>query len=94
MVFPVRRYFALLMVYLKPQWYRTVLLAMLLLLSIGFQLLNPQILKYSIDTVLAGGSTFSLVIAALLFVGVALLNQGVSVVSSYLSTNIAWTATN
>ena len=94
MVFPVRRYFALLVTYLKPQWYRTALLALLLLLSIGLQLLNPQILKYFIDTALAGGASLSLIITALLFVGIALLNQGIAVASSYLSTNIAWTATN
>lgn len=90
----VRRYFALLVTYLKPQWYRTVLLAVLLLLSIGLQLLNPQILKRFIDTALVHGTTFSLIIDALLFIGVALLNQAFSVAASYLSTNIAWTATN
>ena len=91
---PVRRYFALLVTYLKPQWYRTVLLAVLLLSDIGLQLLNPQILKNFIDTALAQGASFSLINDALLFIGVALLNQAISVAASYLSTNIAWTATN
>ncbi len=91
---PVRRYFALLVTYLKPQWYRTVLLAVFLLLSIGLQLLSPQILKNFIDTALAGGAQSSLITDALLFIGIALLNQVVSVAASYLSTNIAWTATN
>jgi ATP-binding cassette, subfamily B, bacterial len=91
---PVRRYFALLVTYLKPQWYRTVLLAVLLLSSIGFQLLNPQILKNFIDTALAQGASSPLITDALLFMGVAILNQVVSVAASYLSTNIAWTATN
>jgi ATP-binding cassette subfamily B protein len=91
---PVRRYFALLVTYLKPQWYRTVLLAVLLLASIGLQLLNPQILKNFIDTALVQGASFPLIKDALLFVGIALLNQAISVAASYLSTNIAWTATN
>ena len=91
---PVRRYFALLVTYLKPQWYRTVLLAILLLMSIGLQLLNPQILKNFIDTALAQGASLPLIKDALLFVGIALLNQAISVAASYLSTNIAWTATN
>ena len=91
---PVRRYFALLVTYLKPQWYRTVLLAVLLLASIGLQLLNPQILKNFIDTALAQGASLPLIKDALLFVSIALLNQGISVAASYLSTNIAWTATN
>ena len=91
---PVRRYFALLVTYLKPQWYRTVLLAVSLLASIGLQLLNPQILKNFIDTALAQGASLPLIKDALLFVSIALLNQGISVAASYLSTNIAWTATN
>jgi ATP-binding cassette subfamily B protein len=94
MLSSVRRYFALLVTYLKPQWYRTVLLAVFLLLTIGLQLLNPQILKNFIDTVLARGATSSLITDALLFIGVALLNQAISVAASYLSTNIAWTTTN
>lgn len=94
MVFPVRRYFALLVTYLRPQWYRTVLLAFFLLLNIGLQLLNPQILRYFIDTALANGASLPLLWAALAFIGVALLNQVIAVASSYLSTNIAWTATN
>jgi ATP-binding cassette, subfamily B, bacterial len=91
---PVRRYFALLVTYLKPQWHRTVLLAIFLLSSIGLQLLNPQILKNFIDTALAQGASLLLIHDALLFIGVALLNQALSVAASYLSTNIAWTATN
>jgi ATP-binding cassette subfamily B protein len=94
MVFPVKRYFVLLVTYLRPQWYRTVLLALFLLLNIGLQLLNPQILRYFIDTALANGASLSLLWAALAFIGVALLNQAITVASSYLSTNIAWTATN
>ncbi|MBA2391958.1 MAG: ABC transporter ATP-binding protein [Ktedonobacteraceae bacterium] len=90
----VKRYFALLVTYLKPQWYRTVLLAILLLSSIGLQLLNPQILKNFIDTALAQGTSSSLIYDALLFTGIALLDQITSVSASYLSTNIAWTATN
>jgi ATP-binding cassette subfamily B protein len=37
---------------------------------------------------------FHLLRTHILFVGIALLNQAISVAASYLSTNIAWTATN
>ncbi|HLG75258.1 MAG TPA: ABC transporter ATP-binding protein, partial [Ktedonobacteraceae bacterium] len=94
MVLPIKRYFALLRTYLRPQWHRTVLLTIFLVLNIGAQLFNPQVLRYFIDAALTGGTSFSLVFAGLLFVGVAFFNQGISVASSYLSTNIAWTATN
>lgn len=94
MKLPVRRYFALLVTYLKPLWRRALLLALLLLAGIGLQLLNPQLLAYFIDTALAGGATTSLLLAGVLFTGIALANQGVSVASSYLGQYVAWTATN
>ncbi len=94
MKLPVRRYFALLVTYLKPLWRRALLLALLLLAGIGLQLLNPQILASFIDTALAGGATTTLLLAGALFTGVALANQGVSVAASYLSQYVAWTATN
>src|SRR5205823_934138 len=58
------------------------------------QLFNPQILRYFIDATVTGSATPSLIGAAFLFVGVALANQGVSVAATYLSENVAWTATN
>ncbi|MGI9059347.1 MAG: ABC transporter ATP-binding protein [Ktedonobacteraceae bacterium] len=91
---PLKRYLTLLKTYLKPQWLRTLVLAVLLLTSIGLQLLNPQILRYFIDTAIAGGATTSLVLAGVLFIGVALLNLGISVATTYFSEYIAWTATN
>src|SRR5579875_1800719 len=90
MKLPVRRYFALLVTYLKPLRWRALLLALLLLAGIGLQLLNPQILAYFIDTALAGGAATSLLSAGVLFTGIALANQGISVASSYLSQYIAW----
>ncbi len=91
---PLKRYLTLLKTYLKPQWLRTLILAVLLLTSIGLQLLNPQILRYFIDTAIAGGATTALVLAGVLFIGVALLNLGISVATTYFSEYIAWTATN
>jgi ATP-binding cassette subfamily B protein len=94
MLLPLKRYLTLLKTYLKPQWLRTSLLAILLLTSVGLQLLNPQILRYFIDTAIAGGATTSLIMAGVLFIGVSLLNLGVSVASTYFSEYVAWTATN
>jgi len=91
---PLKRYLTLLKTYLKPQWLRTLVLAVLLLSSIGLQLLNPQILRYFIDTAIAGGATTSLVWAGVFFIIVALLNLGVSVATTYFSEYIAWTVTN
>jgi ATP-binding cassette subfamily B protein len=94
MKLPIARYATLLATYLKPQWHRTLLMTLALLSSIGLQLLGPQILRYFIDTALAGGASPELVIAGLLFIGVTLANQGISVAVTYLSESVAWTATN
>lgn len=91
---PVKRYLALLAIYLKPQWWRALLMTVCLLASIGLQLLNPQLLRYFIDTALANGATLTLLLVAALFIGIALLNQAVSVATTYLGEYVAWTATN
>ncbi len=91
---PLRQYWALLVSYLKPQRPRALALAALLGASIGLQLTSPQILRYFVDTATGGGAPASLVWAALLFIGVALVNQAVSVTATYTSENVGWTATN
>lgn len=91
---PFQRYRTLLVIYLLPQWRRVLLLALLLLASIAMQLANPQLLRYFIDTAVAGGPVMSLIVAALLFIGIALANQALSVIATYISENIAWTSTN
>jgi len=84
----------LLLGYLRPQWLRMALLAALLFSSIGLQLLNPQILRSFIDTAAQGGALEQLTRAALLFIGVALIQQLVMVAATYMSQSVGWTATN
>jgi len=90
----LRQYSYLLAAYLSPQKSRVIWLAIALLGSIGLQLLNPQILGYFIDTATTGGSQRTLITAALLFIGVALVTQALAVTATYLGENVAWTATN
>lgn len=90
----IKRYWQTLTKYLKPQWYRVVVLALLLLTSTGLQLVNPQILRSFIDQALSGNGTQHLLNVALLFVGLALLNQVLLIGATYVSENVAWTATN
>ena len=94
MEIPLRHYLRLLAKYLKPQTRRSLLMGLLLLASIGLQLANPQVLRYFIDTATSKGSVPSLMIAAVLFIGIALTNQGVSIAARYFSEKVAWTATN
>jgi ATP-binding cassette, subfamily B, bacterial len=84
----------LLVTYLKPQWQRAGLMTVLLLASIGLQLVNPQILRSFIDAATSGGAITLLVLAGALFVGISLLNQVVAVCATYVSENVAWIATN
>ncbi len=91
---PLKRYQALLVTYLKPQWHRTLLMAVFLLCSVGLRLLSSLILRTFIDTIATGGAASMLVVAAVSFILVALLSQGVSIAITYFSENIAWTATN
>jgi len=94
MEIPLRHYLRLLAKYLKPQSRRSLLMGLLLLASIGLQLANPQVLRYFIDTATSKGSVPSLMIAAILFIAIALTNQGISILARYFSEKVAWTATN
>lgn len=91
---PLKDYAALLSHYLKPQKRHVVGLAIALLSSIGLQILNPQILGYFIDTAVSGGSQQRLLLAAFLFIGLAVLTQALMVAVTYLGETVAWIATN
>lgn len=79
---------------LRPQRLRVLLLATLLLSSIGLQLLIPQILSRFIDTARAGAAAEVLARLALLFLIAALAGQLISALSVYTSENVGWSATN
>ncbi|MEM7536229.1 MAG: ABC transporter ATP-binding protein [Chloroflexota bacterium] len=91
---PLRDYFQLMAAYLRPQQRSVLMLALLLLTQIGLQLINPQIVRYFIDTALAGGELSILIRAASLFLGIAIVGQVLAVVATYVSEIVAWTATN
>ncbi|ASS67390.1 ATP-binding cassette, subfamily B [Paenibacillus sp. RU4T] len=80
--------------YVFPQRRLLWSLAALLLVSIGLQLVNPQIIRYFIDSAQGQGSITALYYAAGLFIAFSLLQQGVSVAAAYFSENLGWTTTN
>jgi ATP-binding cassette subfamily B protein/ATP-binding cassette subfamily C protein len=94
MEIPLKQYGNLLANYLKPQQGRVIKLAIALLSSIALQILNPQLLGYFIDTAVAGGATKTLITITLLFIAIAVLNQVLAILTTYLSETVAWTATN
>ena len=94
MKIPLKQYLALLQKYLKPQLKTVGLLGFLLLGNIALLLINPQIIRNFIDAAQGGGSTAVLTRSALLFLGLALLQQFATVLANYFSEIVAWTATN
>jgi ATP-binding cassette, subfamily B, bacterial len=89
-----RGHWRLLVTYLKPRWAQVVLLTVLLFSSIGLQLINPLVIGYFIDTTQAGGPLRVLLIAAVIFITIALLQRIVAFSSTYTAENTGWTATN
>ncbi|HRC77904.1 MAG TPA: ABC transporter transmembrane domain-containing protein, partial [Kouleothrix sp.] len=90
----IEQYRQLLGTYLRPQRGRVSLLALLLLAGIALQLVNPQLLRYFIDSAQAGAARAALIAAGAAFVGMALATQGLSVAATYLSEQVGWEATN
>ena len=91
---PLKQYWDLLYKYLRDQWKTSLVLAVLLLGNIALQLINPQIIRNFLDAAQAGADTEILLKAALLFLVLAFIQQIVSVLASFVSENVAWTATN
>ncbi|MFC1997339.1 ABC transporter ATP-binding protein [Chloroflexota bacterium] len=91
---PLKQYWDLLHKYLRSQWKLSLILAVLLTSNIALLLINPQIIRAFIDAAQAGASTETLTKAALLFIGLAILQQIIAVLASYVSEIVAWTATN
>jgi len=90
----LRRYGALLGRYLRPQARKVALLALLVLGGIGLQLVQPQILRYFIETAQSGGRQVALLWAAAAFLGFALARHLASLGSDFLAADTGWTATN
>ncbi|MCW5851214.1 MAG: ABC transporter ATP-binding protein [Anaerolineae bacterium] len=90
----LQTYRSLLVKHLNPERSRVALLGLLLLVTTGLQLLNPQIMRYFIDTVTTGGPSEALTLAAVAFMVVAIVNQALSVGATYVGENVGWLATN
>jgi ATP-binding cassette subfamily B protein len=89
-----REYRDLFIKYLRPRWAKVLLLTGLMLAGIGLQVANPQIIRYFIDTALAGGSQQGLVYAALIFLAFAITTQALAVAATYVGEDVGWSATN
>lgn len=90
----LKKYLKLFSKYLRPELPQIILLAILLGISVGINLLNPQILRRFIDMAKEGDSSRSLTIAALIFIGAAVLQQLIVIATTYVSQNVGWATTN
>ncbi len=90
----LNQYTRLLATYFRPQRGRVLLLALLLFGGIGLQLLNPQLIRYVLDTAEAGGALNALLLAAGLFILFGLLQAAATFAATYVGEDVSWTATN
>src|SRR5262249_22534766 len=79
---------------LRPRRPNVGALALLLLTSIGLQLLNPQVMRRFVDSAMRGAPDRDLALAAGVFLLIALIQHASSVGTTYLSETIGWAATN
>ncbi|MFL5805556.1 MAG: ABC transporter ATP-binding protein, partial [Roseiflexaceae bacterium] len=90
----LRPYWELLIIYLRPQRGRALLLATLLVASIALQLASPQVVRHFIDIARQGSPLPELTRTAALFIGVVLGGQLLAAAVLYLGTDVGWAATN
>ncbi|MEM7028620.1 MAG: ABC transporter ATP-binding protein [Chloroflexota bacterium] len=90
----LRTYWDLLATYLAIQKGRVALLCTLLLTGIALQLVNPQIVRFFIDSAEQQSGVERLFGAAALFMTIAIIRQVVVLAGEYVGEVVAWTATN
>lgn len=69
-------------------------LGLILFSGIALQILNPQVMRVFIDRALAGGELRALQGLGLLFIGIAVGQQLLGVLATYLTELLGWSATN
>ncbi len=87
-------YGRLLAAYLGPQWQRVAGLAGLVLLTITLQLINPQIIRFFLDSLQKTGQLRTLLGAAALYMAITIVQQLTLLAATYIGEVVGWTATN
>lgn len=91
---PLKRYWQLLAHYLTPLRSKVILLGVLIFSTIGLELVNPQIIRYFIDTATTTSDSQPLYWAGAAFLGMSLLLQVLNVGATYIGEDIGWLSTN
>ena len=89
-----KQYRMLLATYLAPQKFKVAQMALLLLSSIALELLCPQILGYFIDSTRLGVIISGLLFIACLYIGTNVVSAIATVLTTYVSEQVGWAATN
>jgi ATP-binding cassette, subfamily B, bacterial len=84
----------LLWLYLTPLKGRVTLLLVLLLGSIGLQLLAPQLIRRFLDQAEAGVVLNVLVLTAVFYFAITVSQKGLALLSTYVGEDLGWAATN
>lgn len=88
------RMLSLLRSYMGPYLLSVVVLALLLLGTTGLQLINPRILGDFVDSAIGGAPAAQLVRTGIVYLLVGLGAQALSLGTTYVSSDLAWKATN
>jgi len=90
----LHRYWRLLSHYLRSEWPRVALLGLILVCTIGVQVIAPLLASEFVDRAADGEPLRGLLVLALLTMIVALLGQVAGVAEAWVAENIGWIATN
>ncbi|NHJ38555.1 MAG: ABC transporter ATP-binding protein [Asgard group archaeon] len=91
----VKYTFQLLKKYLKPYAKKVIFLAFLIILANIIQVFSPQLIRMYIDAALAPTLDLQfLLLSSLIYIGINLVQQAFTVVSRYVSQDLAWATTN
>lgn len=90
----VKSYLKLLSKYLKPMKIQVGILGAMLAISVAMQLVIPQITGFFIDSATNGEPMKVLLLAAGSFIGLAVIQQVLALISTYVAQVVGWRATN
>ncbi|SHJ91186.1 ATP-binding cassette, subfamily B [Hathewaya proteolytica DSM 3090] len=90
----IKSYFKLLSKYLKAMKLQVIFLGVVLACSVGLQLVIPKITGYFIDSATKGAPMKILIFAATSFIVLAIIQQVLALVSTYVAQVVGWNASN
>lgn len=94
MKMPFHKHLSLLSIYVSPYKRKMLMIALLIFINVGIKVINPQIIRYYLDSVQSVTDLSVITNAALLFIGMAIIQEIIYIVNVYFSVDLAWITTN